>query len=78
MHRMCYNKNVPGRGTKNTLEEKKMDHEKMLRYEVTTVGNCFLHGFEEWQDAVDYANALDIRVKIWDSACGVCTDWYND
>lgn len=55
-----------------------MDHEKMLRYEVTTIGNCFLHGFAEWQDAVDYANALDIHVKIWDSACGVCTDWYND
>lgn len=55
-----------------------MENEKKMRYEVTTPGNCFLHGFEEWQDAVNYANALDIRVKIWDTACGVSTDWYND
>lgn len=55
-----------------------MEAEKMKRYEVLTEGNAFLHGFDEWQDAVTYANSLDIHVKIWDGATGITTEWWND
>lgn len=48
-----------------------MNNEKMLRFEVTTRGNCFLHGFETLSDAFDYANNLDIPTKVFDSWCGL-------
>lgn len=54
-----------------------MDSEKRLRYEVTTQGNCFLHGFAEYQDAVNFCNSLDICVKLVDSFTGVTINWDN-
>ena len=49
-----------------------MNDEKMMRFEVTTIGNCFLHGFETMNEAFDYANSLDIKTKVYDSRFG-CT-----
>lgn len=54
-----------------------MKEEMKKRYEVTTIGNCFLHGFDNWDDAVTYCNHLDITVKIYDSATGITIDWEN-
>lgn len=48
-----------------------MDNEKMLRFEVTTKGNCFLHGFETLGEAFVYANNLDIPTKVFDACCGI-------
>lgn len=52
-----------------------MENEKRMRYEVTTMGNCLLHGFDEYQDAVNYASSLDIKVKIFDGATGITIEW---
>ena len=30
--------------------------EQNMRYYVTTLGNILLHGFNDWEDAVEYAN----------------------
>lgn len=54
-----------------------MKKEMEMRYEVTTLGNCFLHGFDEWQEAVTYCNNLDITVKLFDSATGITIEWEN-
>lgn len=48
-----------------------MNNEKTMRFEVTTIGNCFLHGFETMKEAFDYANSLDIKSKVFDSRYGL-------
>lgn len=48
-----------------------MNNEKTMRFEVTTIGNCFLHGFETKKEAFDYANSLDIKSKVFDSRYGL-------
>lgn len=55
-----------------------MKEEREKRYEVTTIGNCFLHAFDTWDEAVTYCNSLDITVKLFDSATGITIEWENN
>ena len=51
--------------------------EHSMRYWVTTINNIMLHGFEEWEDAVEYANDAsgEINVKVYDRETGVTIEW---
>lgn len=48
-----------------------------MRYLITTIGNCYLHEFDNYQEAVNYCNNLNTCVKLVDTFTGVTINWDN-